>query len=393
MPDDKLAKPVEARQTLEKRLDPQVLSNATPEIEFLLQARADVTSDELIQALFREELDDEQLVNQLTARLITRWRGHEEQAREAAQYLVDEHRQLGEGIHLVSSETGKVVVTLTEDDIWQPDLVPREGGGMAQPLKQIRPDLAAYVTTWTFDRSREAQIVAKLAARGHQTALLREEGDPRLLVATRAGRRHIVESLARFRPDELLRALGGTSAAFLNHFELTTEDAEGEPSFRGTVNSRSVMNIQDQTTVNLHHNRPATLQGALTQGWVREVARRLITHAAGAPRLTSVEPRRLTRDLLQCADFWIAPPEVLVWVRRVNPGVVVLPVDRITHMVGLVQARAGTLKVPAEFGLNSREMFDRWETTTELEFALWLDSSAITVIGLTGIEYQGVLDP
>jgi len=393
MTDNKLVKAT-GTSALEKRIDPQVLSKATPDVGDLLQARADLNSDKALQGLFDDALehDDEWLVTNLTSGLLAKWEGHggDGAAREAAQYLVDEYRQLGEGIHLVNTETGKVAITLTDADIIQPAPVPREGGGMATPLKQIRPDLAAFVTTWTFDRAHEQQVVDKLAARGHQTALLREEGDPRLLVATREGRKHIVASLAQFKPEDLLRALGGTSAVFLRHFELTDKELEGEV-IAGKVLSQTTMGIQDQTTVNLHHNRPATMRGALTQGWVREVARRLVSEAVERRAVLTVQPPELTRELLSVASFWIAPPEAMVWVRRAYPQATVLPVDRLQHMVGLTKAQVGSLSVPPEFGLGSRELFGRWETKTELTFSMIVDWDAVSVLGLDGLEYQAVL--
>ena len=142
---------------LERRIDPPVLTKAQPAAIDLLQARRAINANPALPALFeqafKEDRDTEWLVEQLAAGLVNEeWLGSLNEAREAAQYLVDEYHQLGEGVHLVSSATGKVVTTLTEADVWQPAPVPREGGGMATPMPQLRPDLASFLVTWSFDR-------------------------------------------------------------------------------------------------------------------------------------------------------------------------------------------------------------------------------------------------
>jgi len=397
-------------QDLVDRLDQQVISEAKPSTEDLLQARADLTSDPDLQALFaqafQEDHDDVWLVDALAKGLDRKWREDgwvefESETRQAAQYLVDEYRQLGEGTHLISPDTGRVLYTLQEGDVWQPSMVPREGGGFAKPLPQLRPDLASFLTTWTFNKAREEEVVAKLAAKGHQTALLVEEGDPRLLVATRRGRAHIATSLSKFDPETLLKACGGTSGMFLKHFELTTEGDTATPSdtltkIEGEANSFSKMGIQDQTTVNLHHNRAATLQGALTQGWVRHMAKTLtlnaVEHYQQSGSIEALRQDKIDKTLLSQSQMWVAPPEAMIWLRRADPSKRVLPVAGIQHILGLKAAKVGAIQVPLEFSIHNRELFDRWETGANLKYTLWVDWSTIVVKSIEGLEYQAVLD-
>lgn len=379
-PDDKLA--VADSSALAQRMDPRVRTAAAPTVEDLLQARARISSDAgSVQALFAralmEDLDDEWLVTELAQVL---------GQRESAQYLVDEYRQLGEGVHLVSPETGRVVITLSEEDLWQPSPVPRESGQLATPLTQIRPDLGAFITTWTFDRAFEKKVVVELAKRGHQTELLAWEGDPRLLVATRAGRQRIVRALGQLQPEALLRACGGTSAALLKCFELVADQPDQTAFVQASISSQSALNTHDQTTVNLQHNESARLQGVLTQGWVREVARHLVDLTSqGASELAL---RDITQAILRQAEVWVAPPEAMVWLRRADSRAAIVPVQGIQHLLG-VRSGAGVLVVPETFAIRGRELSDRWETATKLDYAIRVNTTAVTSYKLSGMEFQG----
>jgi len=389
-----------------QRVDPEVRTLAEPETDWLLQARAALSSDEELQGILqqgmRDGLESGDIADLLAVRLSEMWEGQPAEAYEAALYLVDEFKQLGEGIHLVSRETGRVAVTLTDDDVFQGNPLPRADGTMAQPLPQVRPDLAAFVTTWTFEKGREQRITEELARRGHQTALLREEGDPRLRVATRAGRREIVQRLVDHSPTALLRACGGTSAAFLQHFDLALEDPGGltesllEP-LEASVSARSSMGIQDQTTVNLHHDREGTLRGALTQGWVRDIA--AILSKAAHQRFGPVcreEGLYQTIDELTAEDtaqwtatFWVAPPEAVGPLRRLRPNWTILPSGE--HTIGFIKPKVGTLVLPSDFGAETLELFDQWTASMHLDFKLWIDWKAICYCPLTGLAHQGVV--
>lgn len=397
MADDKLARL--PQNALAERIDPQIVTTANPGPHWLRGARAIISHTPEIQTFIRQArsigLTADEAVHGLAVRLNEGWGGeHADEARETAQYLWDEQGQLGDGIYITSTETGRVIAALAEQDIYTPAPVPREDGSMAQPLPRIRPELEAAITCWTFDSGREARIVQALAERAHQTDLLREEGDPRLLVATRAGRRHLVNELAKFDPKILLRASGGTSGAFLQHFELVAEDPERPEGvldlIEGEVFSKSTMNVADMSTVNLHHNRAASLQGALVQGWVREVARQL--SVAATRRFLGVEEVRqmdLTKAHLQDRSFWVCPPEAVRYLRRVDARVSLMPVPS-AHVIGL-SAKAGLLVVPEEFSAASREMFDRWEASSNLSFRLWIDWSKVLLLRISGIEHQAVL--
>lgn len=370
-----------------QKLNPVIVSTASPSPVELLQARSNVQNDPGLQALFRqfkaEGWPKERLVDFVTTKLHSVW--PEGDPSEASQFLVDEYDQLGEGIHLVSTETGRVAVVLSEDDIYDPPPVPREDGSMAQPLARIRPEIESAIVTWSHDQGREAQILKTLAERGHQTALLREMGDPRLLVATRRGRQHIVNSFGRLDPRTLLEAAGGTSAAFLRCFtlvEAAPEDASGV-YLTGKVEARSRMGVQDPTTINLHHNRPAVMAAALVQGWVREIAK--VVSGAASSRLVA-ETLSLDRATRLPSGLWVAPPDFVRPFRRINPNITVLPVEGAAPIT--IEGKIGYLKVPPEFKAKNFEAFDRWEALTLLDFEMWLDLKAIKAYMVLGFEPQ-----
>jgi hypothetical protein len=394
MPSDKLVKADE--HPLVQRLDPQVETKAQPQRDWLLQARADINSDTDLQQIFREARAEgrspESVADAVSSYLTAKWGGHGSEAYEAALYLANEHDQLGEGVHLVSTETGRVTLTLAEKDIWQPPDVPREGGGMVKPLPRIRPDLESLVVTWTFDQVREQHIVQALAARGHQTDLLRQEGDPRLLVATRAGRRQIVQGIVGHTPKALLEATGGTAAAFLRHLDLRTTEPVGTAlqALSGVVTARSKMTIADQTTVNLHHNRARTLQGALAQGWVRDIARRLsLAVQARSSAVGEIDAHELRAEHLgDVAWFWVAPPELVSVIQELRPNCTILPSDG-AALIGFLKPKVGALVVPEEFAAEHHERFDQWEVATHLPYQLWVDWDAFKYLPVGGLEYQG----
>jgi hypothetical protein len=401
MADDKLSTvKVGGDSPLARRLDPTVISKADPPADWLMQARADLNREAGLQAIVtqgkRDQIPNDDLADYLGSKLNEGWGGScAQEAYDAALYLLDEYDQLGEGVHLVSTDTGRVVITLTDEDVWDPGMVPREGGGMAQALKRIRPDIEASLTTWTFNQSHEQRVIETLAAKGHQTALLREEGDPRLLVATRKGRTQIVQGLIDHTPIDLLKMCGGTSGMFLQHFEIRTDDYEKTyeaAALEGTLVSSSAMKVSDQTTVNLHHNRAGVLRGVLAQGWVRELARRLsgIMHERSKDLLKPQDLGSIDPESTRCwrARFWVAPPEAVAPLGRLRPDWTVMPVDQ-AYVIGLNKPKVGVLIVPETFGAETNEMFEKWTTSAHLEFKLYVDWDALVYMAVTGLEYQG----
>ena len=382
---------------LERQIEPVVVSEADPLPRDLLDVRAEVQSTPRLQEIFRQAFDEKWSADRLTDLLTTELmmlRRDDTDPTEAARFLADEFTQIGPaGVQLISTATGRIAAIIREEDIYKPAPVPREGSSvMAQPLPRIRPDLESAVVMWFHDKGREENILQALAARGHQTALLKEMGDPRLLVATKKGRRHIVASLAKIEPKLLLEAAGGRAGAFLQLFHLTDDVEEpgtaGLVHLKGEVSAKSIMGVQDPLTTNLHHNRAATLRVALVGGWIRHLARVLSLKVHR-------ECRNDARGVLDLANprepiphgFWVAPPDFVRPFHVHGPKIEVFPVEGSEPLrIADPQRRLGYIRVPRNFEAISQDFFNRWETSAHLNYDMWVDVSLIQAFDIHGVE-------
>jgi hypothetical protein len=380
---------------LERQIEPVVVSEANPDPRDLLDVRAEVQSTPRIQEVFRKAFDEKWSAERLTDLLTTEiriLRQDDSDPTEAARFLADEFTQIGPaGVHLISTTTGRIAAIIREEDIYQPAPVPREGTSiMAQPLPRIRPDLETAIVTWFHDKGREERILETLAARGHQTALMREMGDPRLLVATKKGRRHIVNSLAKIDPKLLLESAGGRAGTFLRQFTIL-EGSEDPPDnfvlITGDVSAKSIMGVQDPLTTNLHHNRPAALRAALVGGWIRHLALILSQRVHRSVQGDRPVLDLLDRNLKVPGGFWVAPPDFVRPLVARSPKVEVFPVEGSEPFsFELLQQKMGYLRIPREFGALSQDFFDRWETSAHLHFDMWVDFSRIWAFELHGVD-------
>lgn len=384
---------------LASKLEPKVTSLAHPSTDFLLQARADVQRDPELQALFRQfqehrlnvgydvEEQKEQAVealgDQLASRLAGLWGGNFIEALEAARYLADEYSQIGEGILIVSSQTGKVIAKLDEKDLYQPAPVPRESGGLALPLPRIEPGLEAMIVSWVFEKGREERIEALLAERANQTALLREEGDRRLWIATRKGRAALAHSLSEDHPMTLLSRSGGTAGAFLKHFELTLQPPEGQTAAVYRLETTMALRVHDPLTTNLQYDRLGSMRGAVAQGWVRDLGRQIAEDAHRQVPFWTISAEEITKSWIQTSETWVADPDVLLAFLKVG-RVPVLPVNG-APTIGL-KGKLGTIVVPETFEVQNREIFGRWEVLATLDVKVYLpDWSLITTAVIQGL--------
>ena len=378
---------------LASKLEPTVTTLARPATGSLLQARADVQRDPELQALFREAKEQghssEWLGDNLAARLAGLWDGNLPEALEAARYLADEYAQLGEGILIVSSETGKVIARLDEKDLYQPAPVPRESGGMAIPLPRIEPGMEALIVSWVFEKGREERIEAILTERAHQTALLREEGDRRLWVATRKGRARLAQSLSEDHPMTLLARSGGTAGAFLKHFDLALEaPSEGQgQTYR--LGMTMALRVHDPLTTNLRYDRLGSMRGVVAQGWVRDLGRQIAEEVRrkNFPSRLELSIEDITKPVLQASDTWVADPDVLLALLRVQAGTPILPVNG-APTLGL-KGKVGVIVVPERFDVQNREVFGRWEVLATLDVRVFVqDWSRMQPVEILGLAHQ-----
>jgi hypothetical protein len=358
-----------------------------------LRARTVIRETPELQEFFRRAREEsrnvEWLADNLTIRLSGVWgTEHFEEAHQVSQYLADEFFQLGEGIQVVSTVTGKVEAVLSEGDLYIPDAVTREDGSLvANPLPRLRPELEANLITWTVERERETQVLRTLATRATQTDLQQEEGDYRLLVATRKGRSSIVRSLTTERPKALLEASSGTSAAFLRHFNII--ESEFSEEFR-VASARSVIGIQDQTTINLHYNRAEALRHILPQGWVKNIAFQISEEAKSQKRVWRIQAEELEASDLGGLPFWVSPPEAIPALRLFLPNAKFMPVEG-SCLIGFPEMVVGELTVSESFFSESHERSDKWEVVGNLPYSMKVDLCHLRTLTISGIGVEGHL--
>jgi len=404
MPGKLVKAPPTNEAVLAKRLEVSVTSKAEPRSENLVQARAYLQSDPELKRIreqfIKEGASKEWLTDAMAVRLGGLWDDTStpfSEILETATYLADEADQLGEGIFLASTETGKIQIVLDEDDIYQPAPVPREGGGMAVPLKRIRPDLESAIVCHIHEQAREERILQRLREKLPQTRLIVDGEDSRLRIATRRGRSAIVESVSKLAPKTLLEAAGGTAGTFLKSLDIVTEDRPPDPACWDDLGddvavARSKLGIQDPTTFNLSYNREAVLRGTIPQEWARKMARRLADAVhKSRPPIVATPADELSLDDLHEIWFWLLPPDAIGPFKRIDPRIQAMPVEGI-QPVGIVSGNVlGVLVVAESFGAASKELFARWETEAHLEYKLYVNQNAVFPLRVTGLAHAAVV--
>lgn len=372
------------------RVEVGVLSKANPNAGILRLARIVVQQTPEVSAIFTEAREGKHTAEWIKERLQPEldkfFPGDEDAVAEVSTFLADEYVQVGDSILLISSETGRALARITEDDLYQPPPVPRESGEMVTPAKRIRPEVEGFIVQWTFDRAHEQEQYGKILARVPQTQLLREEGDPRLLFTTRAGRR-LLSTQINSALSTILQTCSGISKAFLDFFPLgklvgaeAIEDIKALNTYRAP--------IQDPTARNLRYDvRSAALSSSAT-AWTRAAAFRLVTEAkpVGDPRTASeaIEGRQ--------TGLWIASPNVLVAFKQAGALVRMMAVPHLPDDVAVYLSEpAGALDVnPDGYWCRTREVHDRWTVETEMTATLWVDWTKVQAVPLQGIQATGM---
>src|SRR5690606_27309011 len=109
---------------------------------------------------------------------------------------------------------------LREEDYYQPPPVLRESGNVVQRRKQIRPSIVAMLFQWKADTEREKRVVAELEVRAKEAGLIQ----PHLEIATREGRKSIVDEVRKSLPTVFPRRLSGSAQVFAQRFNVEETD-------------------------------------------------------------------------------------------------------------------------------------------------------------------------
>jgi len=364
-------------------LAPEVRTLARPASGPLLAARGVVQRSGVIQDTFArakaEGWDAERLAEAIEGPLGGTLSGTPEDVRQAALYLAAEYLQFGDTLLLVSRETGRAIARITDDDIWQPPMVPRESGGMAKPLPRLRPELEGFLYQYVHDHDREARLTADLVVRTRQTAFLAAEGDRRLFVSTKQGRRAIEHEI-QVRGETVLEGATGIIRDFLSHFSGVSEGTA--PGFASIAMARTRMEISDLVAVNYRFDHATGQYTNLINEWVREIARGVGIEAHRQNSQGSVRYADLQLEHLLGAAFWVTDPSISAAFCRI-PGVSVLNVPGVRPF-GFMGNPVGSLAhEPGSLKIEGREMLGHWDIMGRFSYTLHLDWSKIVALDIT----------
>jgi hypothetical protein len=381
-------------------LIPEVRTLACPASGDLLAARQEIQRNPALQQLFRRARDEKQdssrFASDLAEVLFDHVEGNNAEIQAAAAYLADEYLQLGDGMLIISSTTGRAIYKVTEEDIWQPPDVPRESGGMSTPLRRLRPALEGFLVQWVFDEARETNVLRdtyrRLAAKGTHV-----EDDPRFLPITKRGRKTIVEDIREQLPSLIPNRVRGNMGAFLARFELRDTDPEESkltPLVRsiGVASGRS--NIADPTTINLNFHQTTAITARIAAQWVAEIARTLSVVAQGrnSKKISYLDPVfAIPLEGYSEDSFWLASPHQKDVIRSqfgpLQQRAFIMPVEggNLTEIEG----PAGVIVIhPDSFTIEAREVHDRWDVVATFEYTLWVDWRHVKGMMLTDLPVE-----
>ena len=371
------------QQALSRKVHVEVLSKANPPSGLLRRMRGKIQEDSNLSNLFVDRtVDVETLTKGLQEKCPL-----DDGLEEVAQYLADEYSQLGDGILMISSETGRAIAKLTEEDFYQPAPVPREDGRMVERPPAVRPDIEAFITHWKFEEQLESRVREKVLSRINQTERLREEGDPRLLVLSRSGRRDIVGQVEQAIPT-LFDNPTGIVEEFLRYFPIGPRPDWEHEYVSIQVHPSSFMrrSIQDPLATNLKYDPVTSLLAVIATSWVRSLAAAILDSREVHP----LRSAPLTEALQGNTDgLWIAEANLAAALQR--HGCRFLSVPGPEHLAIYVHERAGVLELPENhFGLSSRDLHGRWTVEAVTEATLWLNFGVIQTFRIEDVQASGI---
>lgn len=387
-----LAKPASAG--LQKRVEVDVLSKASPMPSVLRQARVVIQNTPAVQAIFTqartEGWDATRLAEAVSEAFEPYFPGNHPEVTEAATFLADEFLQLGDAILVISAETGRPIARITDADIYQPAEVPRESGNMVSPGPRLRPELESFVTQWVFDRASEAKISVELSARLPQTQLLREDGDRRVLFSTRAGRQTIGVQIRDLLPKILPVYCGGTPRSLFNFLSIGKPPSDFKGVSLGTCPNygNASFPLVDGRARNARHDPLAASLATTATGWARGVALHLLLAAKDHPitEMTLDEVKKITKAV----QLWVSSANISIALQRLDPSAAVLPLGSGDDIVLGFDKPFGYLDIDeAGYESRTREVFGRWEVVSSFTSTLWVDWSKVRILALRQVPATG----
>jgi hypothetical protein len=380
MPDLTILTP--QQQALSRKVNVKVLSKADPEPGVLRRVREKIQEDSSLSSLFVNGSIDEQVLAQLLHEKLPLDEGIE----EVSQYIADEYAQLGDGILVISSETGRAIAKLTDADFYQPAPVPREDGRMVDRPPAIKPEVESFISMWRFEDQLEHRIRERVLSRITQTEGLREDGDPRLLALSRGGRREIAGRVEQAIPT-IFENPRGIVEYFLQCFPIGNRPDSEHGYTRVQVHPSSLHRrpIQDSLATNLKYDQVTATTAVIATSWIRSLATAILEYPDLHPQQIQLEEAVQGRT----DGIWIAESNLSIALS--SYGCRTLAVPGPEYLAIYVPAPAGILELPLlEFGIHSREIHGRWTIEAVTDATLWLNLGVIQALRIEGVVASGV---
>jgi len=147
------------------------------------------------------------------------------------------------------------------------------------PLVQLKPEVEAAIVQYHHGRALDEGLTAKLQQRARSSDLQRIEGDQRLRIATRGGRKSLAVQLSK-ELRTLLNDHRGASGRLLRRCRLNeaipgTHDLMLELTLFGHVS----IPVADGMSHNVRHDIYGSLKDRIRAGWTRTLAKSISEQA------------------------------------------------------------------------------------------------------------------
>jgi len=290
--------------------------------------------------------------------------------------------QLDDGWFVLDQDSGRTVAVAGPGDIYRAGLVPREFGGCGEALPRLDPALEARLTAGLHERARERESLAWLAERARGPLALGID-DPMLWLASRSGRTSIARELSEEDPLRLFWSAGGRALHFLKHLSKSNIDTANLVAVDGVACCRTVIGIQDPRTTSILFDALGSLRRKTGLAWVAAVARQLgYVAKEGVKSAVPMAADDLTDATFDSAETWVTDADTY--------GLLGPQVKCRTYLVDGAETYGlrdlvGKLDIGADFGVETRELSDRWEVTATVSYTLHVDLKKVQLLPLVGV--------
>jgi hypothetical protein len=282
---------------------------------------------------------------------------------------------------LVSAETGQVVGQIPPDAIYQPEtMVEREfTDRLAVPGVRIKPAVEAAIIQAQVAKGQETRVLQILRERAKSTELQAQDGDPRLLVATRSGRVKLADRLRQELPDLLLDG-PGSIGEFTRHFDIRLPGDVPAEAHQLRITAHASIPLADMLSINLQHDPYTALRERVRAQWARSIARQvaLLTWC-------QLSERELSLQDAPPAGLLICDPDTAIAL----PGRNCLAVDNVPSV--LLTDHGLYLGIePEGYVCEAIERHGHWEVAAGFDLTLHVNLATVQALRFTDVPVSGL---